>query len=192
MLLTIDTSGYENFFASTSNYTQYTEPFPSSWTLIPALRHALTRFPHSAHFFSLSPHALIMSPSISLQNHVLKPAKLESLMRKDVPVVPPDSVIHTFSHLKGDKIDLIMTQDAENLSHKSFILRRGEWAKFFLDTWFNPLYRAYNFQKAEGHALVGHYARPKDSQANSVANRSMSFNGILPFLPSLFWYRKES
>lgn len=95
-----------------------------------------------------------MSPSLSLEEHVLASARIESLMQKDVPVVPPDSVIHTFSHVKGDKVDLILTQDAESLSHGSFILRRGEWAKFFLDTWFNPLYRAYNFQKAEGHALV--------------------------------------
>ncbi|ERF74196.1 hypothetical protein EPUS_03386 [Endocarpon pusillum Z07020] len=145
--------GYENFFTSVANYTRYTEPSPSSWTLIPALRHALTKYPHSTHFFSLSPYALIMSPSLSLEEHVLAPAKLESVMRKDVPVVPPDSVIHTFSHLKGNKVDLVLTQDTENLGHGSFILRRGEWAKFFLDTWFNPLYRTYNFQKAEGHAL---------------------------------------
>jgi mannan polymerase II complex MNN11 subunit len=95
-----------------------------------------------------------MSPSLSLREHILDPDRLESLMQKDIPVVPPDSVIHTFSHLKSDKVDLILTQDAVNLSHESFILRRGEWAKFFLDTWFNPLYRTYNFQKAEGHALV--------------------------------------
>lgn len=95
-----------------------------------------------------------MSPSLSLEDHILAPPRLESLMQKDISVVPPDSVIHTFSHLKGDKVDLVLTQDSENLCHGSFILRRGEWAKFFLDTWFNPLYRAYNFQKAEGHALV--------------------------------------
>lgn len=145
--------GYTNFFTSISNYTRYTEPSPSSWTLIPALRHALTNFPSAAYLFSLSPHALIMSPSLSLHKHLLAPDRLESLMQKDIPVVPPDSVIHTFSHLKGEKIDLILSQDAESLSHGSFILRTGEWAKFFLDTWFNPLYRTYNFQKAEGHAL---------------------------------------
>lgn len=148
------TLGYENFFTSISNYTRYTEPSPSSWTLIPALRHALAQYPHTAYFFSLATHALVMSPSLSLHDHLLASERLEFLMQKDIPIVPPDSVIHTFSHLKSDKVDLILTQDAENLSHGSFVLRRGEWAKFFLDTWFNPLYRTYNFQKAEGHALV--------------------------------------
>jgi mannan polymerase II complex MNN11 subunit len=81
-------------------------------------------------------------------------------MRKDIPVVPPDSVIHTFSHLTTPKTSLILTQDGDILAHGSFLLRTSsgikeskDWAKFFLDTWFDPLYRGYNFQKAEGHAL---------------------------------------
>ncbi len=39
------------------------------------------------------------------------------------------------------------------MSGKLHTEKRGG-AKFFLDTWFDPLYRSYNFQKAEGHALV--------------------------------------
>ena len=114
----------------------------------------MTAFPHSTFFFYLSPHSLIMNPTLPLKSHVLEPRRLESLMLRDKPVVPPDSVIRTFSHLIGEKIDLIISQDGEGLCQGSFILRRGEWAKFFLDTWFDPLYRSYNFQKAEGHALV--------------------------------------
>lgn len=95
-----------------------------------------------------------MNPDINLNSHITSPKHLESLMLKDVPVVPPDSVIKTFSHLKGDKIDLVLTQDGEGLCQGSLIIRQGEWARFFLDTWFDPLYRSYNFQKAEGHALV--------------------------------------
>ena len=97
-----------------------------------------------------------MNPSLSLESHILEKTRLESLMLKDKPVVPPDSVIKTFSHLKGDKIDVVLTQDGEGLCQGSLILRRGDWARFFLDTWFDPLYRSYNFQKAEGHALVSH------------------------------------
>ena len=114
----------------------------------------MTLYPHTSYFFLLSPQALIMNPSLSLINHIMDPKRLESLMLKDRAVVPPDSVIHTFSHLKGDRIDLVITQDGEGLCQDSFIIRRGEWAKFFLDSWFDPLYRSYNFQKAEGHALV--------------------------------------
>ena len=122
--------------------------------MVPALRHALTKYPHSTYFFYLAPHGLIMNPKITLTSHIMDKKRLESIMLKDKPVVPPDSVIRTFTHLKGDKVDLVLTQDGEGLCQGSFVLRRGEWAKFFLDTWFDPLYRSYNFQKAEAHALV--------------------------------------
>ena len=150
--LMLEDIGYATFFPDVSEYDIGTSP--RSWAMVPALRHAMTKFPHSTFFFQLSPHSLIMNPTINLKSHVLEPSRLESLMIRDRPVVPPDSVIRTFSHLKGDKIDIVLTQDNEGLCQGSFVIRRGEWAKFFLDTWFDPLYRSYNFQKAEGHALV--------------------------------------
>ncbi len=145
-------TGYSTFFPNATDYD--VDNSPRSWALVPAVRHAMTLHPYSTYFFILSPHALVMNPSLSLNTHIMAPKRMESIMLKDKPVVPPDSVIKTFSHLKGDKIDLVLTQDNEGLCQGSFILRSGDWAKFFLDTWFDPLYRSYNFQKAEGHALV--------------------------------------
>lgn len=74
-------------------------------------------------------------------------------MEKDIPVVPPDSVIHTFSHITPQQTHLILSQDLNHLCHKSMILRNSLWSRYFLDTWFDPLYRTYNFLKAESHAL---------------------------------------
>ncbi|KMU88884.1 alpha-1,2-galactosyltransferase [Coccidioides immitis H538.4] len=112
--------GYINFFASTSEYVSVLNNAPRSWASVPAVRHAMTLYPGSTYFLHLSPHSLIMDLTIPITSHVLDPKQLESLMLKDIPVVPPDS---------------------------------GEWAKFFLDAWFDPLYRRYNFAKAETHAL---------------------------------------
>lgn len=95
-----------------------------------------------------------MNPQLKIEDHVMKPSRLDGLMKKDFPVVPPDSIIKTFSHLKAQDVDLVLTQDKEGLSAGSFLLRNSEWAPFFLETWFDPLYRSYNFQKAETHALV--------------------------------------
>ncbi|KAL8783471.1 MAG: hypothetical protein Q9213_004608 [Squamulea squamosa] len=144
--------GYTTFFPTVSSYPSINDS-PRTWSLVPALRHAITLHPHSSYFFALSPHALIMNPSINLRSHVFAPQTLEKVMLRDKPIVPPDSVIKTFGNLKGDWIDLILTQDGEGLCQGSFIIKNGEWAKFFLDTWFDPLYRSYNFQKAEAHAL---------------------------------------
>lgn len=84
----------------------------------------------------------------------MNPSVLGTLVMGEQPIVPPDSVIKTFPHLKPEQIDLVLTQDKDGLAPGSFILRRGDWSKFFLDTWFDPLYRSYNFQKADTHALV--------------------------------------
>lgn len=102
-------------------------------------------------------------------------------MIRDQPVVPPDSVIKTFPHIKGANIDFALTQDKEGLSQGSFVIRKGDWAKFFLDTWFDPLYRSYNFQKADTHALVSDSACNFSSNTNQCPGtyRTMaSYNSL--------------
>ncbi|GKZ19178.1 hypothetical protein AbraIFM66951_008012 [Aspergillus brasiliensis] len=145
--------GYTNFFANVSDYETVLDNAPKSWAVLPALRHAMASHPYSKYFFHLDAHALIMNPSKSLESHVLDKDRLESLMLKDVSVVPPDSIIKTFSHLQAQDVDLIMTTDAEDLSSGSFLIRQGDFAKYFLDFWFDPLYISYNFAKAETHVL---------------------------------------
>jgi mannan polymerase II complex MNN11 subunit len=127
---------------------------PASWTKVVAMRHALTVFPECKYLWYLDQDSFVMNPQLKIEDHVMKSSRLESLMIKDHPVVPPDSIIKTFGHLKGSDVDFVLTQDKDGLSPGSFVLRNGEWAKFFLETWFDPIYRSYNFQKAEIHALV--------------------------------------
>ncbi|KAJ5779312.1 hypothetical protein N7457_007032 [Penicillium paradoxum] len=145
--------GYTNFFASVSDYDEAVGDAPKSWAVAPAIRHAMATHPRAAYFFHLDTHALIMNPSKSLKSHLLEKGRLEELMLKDVPIVPPDSIIKTFAHLKEKDVDLIITQDKEDLNPGSFILKNGDFARFFLDIWFDPLYRNYNFAKAETHGL---------------------------------------
>jgi mannan polymerase II complex MNN11 subunit len=120
------------------------------------MRHAMTKFPECGYLWYLDQDSFVMNPHLKIEDHVMKPGRLESLMIKDHPVVPPDSIIKTFGHLKGQDVDFVLTQDTEGLSAGSFVVRNGEWARFFLETWFDAIYRSYNFQKAEAHALVRH------------------------------------
>ncbi|KAL3422419.1 galactosyl transferase GMA12/MNN10 family protein [Phlyctema vagabunda] len=143
--------GYTTFFPEKSDYDL--KGAPASWSKVPAVRHAMTKYPHSKYMWFLDQHSFIMNPDLTIDEHIMDKARLESLLIKDQPIVPPDSVIKTFSSLNGDQVDLVLTQDNEGLAQGSFLIRNGEWAKFFLDTWFDPLYRSYNFQKADTHAL---------------------------------------
>lgn len=127
---------------------------PPSWTSVVAARHALTQFPDCKYLWFLDQSALVMNPQRTIEANVMDPARLDEGMIKDYPVVPPDSIIKTFSHLRGRDVEFLLTQDKDGLSSASWVLKNGEWARFFLETWFDPLYRSYNFQKAETHALV--------------------------------------
>jgi mannan polymerase II complex MNN11 subunit len=135
--------------------------------------------PQSTFFFFLDVNAFIMEPRLSLTSHILDPKQLESLMIKDHPVVPPDSIIKTFSHLTPKDVDLIITQDGEDLVPASFIIKQGDWAKFFLDVWYDPLYRKYNFARAEKHALVWIlYFMCEQRLKTNLRCRTTSSNGI--------------
>ncbi|KAM4066848.1 galactosyl transferase GMA12/MNN10 family protein [Hirsutella rhossiliensis] len=143
--------GYEAMVVKAFDYDSHGAP--PSWTKIVAMRHALSKYPDCKFIWYLDQNAFIMDPNKSLEALVLETKTLEGLMIKDYPVVPPDSIIKTFSHLRGQDADFIVSQDKDSLVHSSVILRNGEWSKFFLETWYDPLYRSYNFQKAERHAL---------------------------------------
>jgi len=143
--------GYETFFAHVNDYDL--AGAPASWSLVVAMRHAITKFPDAKYIWFLDQNSFVMNPQLTIEEHVMKPARLEELMIKDHPVVPPDSIIKTFSHLRGNDVHFVLSQDKEGLSTGSLVVRNGDWAKFFLETWFDPIYRSYNFQKAETHAL---------------------------------------
>lgn len=144
--------GYGLLIAKASDYDLAGSP--ASWSKVVAMRHAISKFPDCKYIWYLDQHALIMNPTSRVEEHVMDTHKLEETMLKDHPVVPPESIIKTFSHVKARDIDFVITQDKEGIATSSMIVKNGEWAKFFLDTWFDPMYRSYNFQRAETHALV--------------------------------------
>jgi mannan polymerase II complex MNN11 subunit len=119
---------------------------------MPAIRHAMATYKHSEYFWYLDQDALIMDPSLSIEQHILAP--LNSLMRRDVPIVPPQSVIKTYRHVPAERIQFIISQDRLGLQPGSMILKSGPWANYFLDAWYDPMFRFYNFGRAEQHALV--------------------------------------
>lgn len=144
--------GYATFFPKVGDYD--VKKAPASWTKVVAMRHALTQFPDATYFWYVDVDTFIMNPALTIERDIMGAANLEEKMIVDHPVVPPDSIIHTFSHLKADDVHFVVTQDKDGLATNSWLVRNSEWSRFFLDTWYDPTYRSYNFQKAETHALV--------------------------------------
>ncbi|KAJ2905258.1 glycosyltransferase family 34 protein [Zalerion maritima] len=142
--------GYGTLISKVGDYDLHGSPF--SWSKVVAMRHAMAKYPDAKWIWYLDQDGFIMDPKTRLHDLISDKA-LEQAMIKDQPVVPPDSIIKTFTHLKGQEVELVLTQDKDGISVGSFAVRNGEWAKFMLDTWYDPMYRSYNFQKAEIHAM---------------------------------------
>ena len=111
-------------------------------------------YPKASYYWFLDQDALIMNPAVKVETDIMHPRKLDQIMVKGQSIVPPNSIITTFAHLRGEQIHFALTQDKDGLSTGSWIVRNDDWGKFMLDTWFDPLYRSYNFARAETHALV--------------------------------------
>lgn len=118
-----------------------------------AIRHAISKYPNCGYIWFLDQNALILNPKMSLEQQILDRSKLAEVMIPETPVVP-GSIIRTFGHLQADDAALLISQDKSGLVTDSMIIKNGEWAKFFLEQWLDPLYRSFNFEKAERHALV--------------------------------------
>lgn len=112
----------------------------------------MATFPKSEWFWYLDQDALIMNPALSIEDHILQP--LASLIRRNVPIVPPDSIIKTYKHVPAERMQFILSQDKGGLLPGSMIMKSGAWANYFLDAWYDPMFRFYNFAKGEKHALV--------------------------------------
>jgi len=96
-----------------------------------------------------------MNPTIPLHNHFLSPASLLALPLRDVPVFPPETAIRTHS-LKNQPVShigLVLTHGGGLLHTGTIILKRGDYAKFLLDSWNDPLVRSYGFPGEENQAL---------------------------------------
>ena len=165
--------GYETVFKNIGDYDLHGAPM--SWTRVFAMRHALSTFPDASYIWFLGQDSLIMDPEVSIHRDIMGHANLDKSMIRNQPVALPDSVIRTSRQLAADQVELVMTQDKGGMTPESMVLRNGAWAEFFLDTWNDPLFRSYNFQKAELHALVSLCSWPSPAVALPVPSHGLPF-----------------
>ncbi|KAJ6260232.1 hypothetical protein Dda_4456 [Drechslerella dactyloides] len=169
--------GYEVFVGDLNVYTagnEYdfrdgtgqTREYPKSFNKLPIVRHAMATYPYTRTFWYLSSDSLIINMDLSLDAHILSRRRLTSLMLRDHPVIPPQSIIKTFKHNEADDVQFIITQDTKSVRADSFIVRRKPdempgrispgkmvFGYYLTDVWFDPLYRFYHFKDSDTSAL---------------------------------------
>lgn len=107
------------------------------WHKLALLRRVIEEHPNSEWFWFLDQNALIMDPQVSLIKDIL--GDLESTMLRDIPVVPPESVIRTLKTGEANNVQFVLSHDQAGLNTNSFLLRNGDWAKYFLEAWTEPV-----------------------------------------------------
>jgi len=108
----------------------------------------MTTYPTGRYFWYLEQNAIIMNPSLSIEDHIMDPARLSKLALRNQAVVPSSGIIKTFRNVNTKTVGLVMSMDDAGIAPSSMVIRNGPFAKYLLDAWYDPLIRNYwNWQR---------------------------------------------
>lgn len=117
------------------------------------MREAMFAFKDAKWLWWLDQDAVIMMPSYDIEKELLDPMRLNNIMLRDVPIMPPECVVHTYKRVPGDQIRFIATQNDRGISTASFIVSNDPYfGQVLFDYWMDPLHRSYaGFRDFGGH-----------------------------------------
>lgn len=129
------------------NLQQYSDkdghPLADGWARLFAIREVQEEYPDSEWFWYLDQDAIIMDTQVSLTKHILSSDKLGGLVLRDVPIGAPGSLIRTLKAASVDSAQLILSHDHSGLNTKSFVLKNGDFMRYLLDAWTEPVSRIF-------------------------------------------------
>src|SRR5690606_20230442 len=101
--------------------------------------------------------AIIMTPSIELNSHVLSHSALLSRLVKGGEIMAGGerrTGLFTSKDPKPENIDSIVSQDHNGLNAGSFMIRRSEFSKWLLDMWYDPFFVEKDWPGKEQDAIL--------------------------------------
>jgi len=127
------------------------------WAKLPAIVETFNLHPHAKWVWWLDLDAIIMSPAIDLRTHLLSFEALTKNILLDFDMNKPGgglSGVKTPKTFDPNKIDLIVSQDQNGLNAGSFLIRRSEFTRTFIDIWSDPMFVRKNWMGQEQDAMV--------------------------------------
>jgi mannan polymerase II complex MNN11 subunit len=130
-------------------YARYLEDFAQTnddlaFAKIFLVREAMFAFPNAKWMWWLDQDAVIMDQEFDLWQHLVSPPVLKNHMIRDAPILPPESVIHTYKRVPSDQIRFILTQNDRGVSTASFLVTNDPlYGHILMGYWMDPLHRAY-------------------------------------------------
>ncbi|ODV88652.1 glycosyltransferase family 34 protein, partial [Tortispora caseinolytica NRRL Y-17796] len=146
--------GYGLYIRYITDFENTLDSSPSVWAKVPMMRAAIAQYPNAKYFWYLDEDALIMDEQKDIYDHILKPEALEKVIRRNAPLVPVEYGINTHQFTSVDTIRLIIAQSVTGMLTSSFVLVNDDFASYFLDIWFDRLYRSHSdFANSESRTL---------------------------------------
>ncbi|KAH0603472.1 uncharacterized protein H6S33_007794 [Morchella sextelata] len=113
------------------------------WAKLPAIAETFNTFPDAQWIWWLDLDALIMTPSVDLNELLLSHAALEKKILTGQTFNRPgggETEVATPEKFDVKNIDLIFSQDHNGINAGSFFIRRSHWTRMFMDIWADPVF----------------------------------------------------
>lgn len=125
---------------------------PLEFAKIALMREAMYAFRSSAWLWWLDQDAVIMNHDYDLAADILLNKKtLGALMQRDKPIIPPESIIHTYKRVPARQVRLLMMQNDSGINMASFIVRNDPlYGHLLMDYLADPSQRRYQGFRSAG------------------------------------------
>lgn len=150
-----DYHGYIQEFINISKYNIGTNH--PVWAKLPAVAEAFANHPKAKWVWWLDLDAIIMTPKVDLNEHLLSHKALLSRIDRNADIKGSGGRITGHkqkSEVDPANIDLIVSQDHNGLNAGSFFMRRSPFIKLLLDLWADPQFRDVQWTGQEQTALI--------------------------------------
>jgi hypothetical protein len=127
------------------------------WAKLPAIAETFNTFPDAQWIWWLDLDALIMTPSVDLNELLLSHAALEKKILTGQTFNRPgggETEVATPEKFDVKNIDLIFSQDHNGINAGSFFIRRSHWTRMFMDIWADPVFIMKPWLGQEQSAVV--------------------------------------
>lgn len=157
--------GYKYHFLNISKFD--ISPAHPVWGKLPAIAETFETYPEAQWIWWLDLDAILMTPSLDLNEHLLSHKALNEQLLKGQVLNNSGggkSKISTPKNPNVKNIDLIFSQDHNGINAGSFFIRRSEWTRTFLDIWADPLFVMRRWPGQEQDAMVSIFISRKNAQ----------------------------
>lgn len=121
-----------------------------NWAKLEIIRAAMQAFPDADRIWWLDSNAVISNFDFNIETQLCDPVMLDKIMLRDVAVIPPNGIIHSYKRVPARDVQFLVTQDDAGLTSASMVISNDQYGQVLMDYWRDPLqYKYEDFRKQQ-------------------------------------------